>query len=105
MNLSGWLTRHVRLVLLLLGGLSLLGIISLFRLPVSIFPDLQIPRIIIAAEGGDAPTNGVLVSITKPIEETVSTVQGLTLVQSQTVRGSAGFTLTFADGTDMELAL
>lgn len=105
MNLSDWLVRHVRLVLLLVGGLCLIGAISIFQLPVAIFPDLKIPRIIMAAEGSDAPTENILVSVTKPIEEAVSTVPGLKLVQSQTVRGSAGFTLTFVDGTDMEITL
>lgn len=105
MNFFRWLQQHVRLVLLVVGGLCALGGFIAANLPVAIFPDLKIPRIIMAAEGGDAPAENILVSVTKPIEDAVSTVPGLRLVQSQTTRGSAGFTLTFEDGTDMDTTL
>jgi CzcA family heavy metal efflux pump len=105
MNIYRWIQHHVRLVVLIVGSLCILGGYLSTRLPVAIFPTLQIPRIIIAAEGTDAPAQTILIGVTKPIEEAVSTVPGLLLVQSQTVRGSAGFTLTFADGTDMDTTL
>lgn len=100
-----WLSHHVRALMLLVGGLCLLGVYLVFRLPVAIFPDLTVPRIIVAAEGGDAPAENILVGVTKPLEEAFGSVQGLRLVQSQTTRGSAGFTLTFEDGTDMDKTL
>lgn len=100
-----WASHHVRSVILIVGALCLLGLYISTHLPVSIFPDLTVPRIIIAAEGGDAPSQTILVTVTRPIEQAVSAVPGLLLVQSQTVRGSAGFTLTFEDGTDMNTAL
>src|SRR5579862_3948402 len=100
-----WLTEHVRGLMLLVGGLCVLGGLLAFRLPVAIFPTLAIPRIIVAAEGSDAPSQNVLVGVTRPLEEAFSGVPGLTLVESQTTRGSAGFTLTFQDGTDMDKTL
>ena len=105
MNAFDWVAKHARAIGLIVLGLTILGAITAVTLPVSIFPTLTIPRIIIAAEGGDAPASSILVSVTKPIEDAVSTIPGLRLVQSQTVRGSAGFTLTFADGTDMAQTL
>lgn len=105
MSALEWLSHHIRAVLLLVGGLCLLGVYLVSKLPVAIFPDLTVPRIIIAAEGGDAPAQNILVSVTKPLEEGFSSIPGLKLVQSQTTRGSAGFTLTFEDGTDMAVAL
>jgi len=59
----------------------------------------------IAAEGGDAPAQTVLVSVTRPLEQALSTIPDLELMQSQTTRGSAGFTLTFKWGTDAQQAL
>jgi len=105
MSAIEWLSHHIRGILLVVAGLSALGIYLVFKLPVAIFPDLTVPRIIVAAEGGDAPSENILVSATKPLEEAYSSIPGLKLVQSQTVRGSAGFTLTFVDGTDMAYAL
>lgn len=105
MSFFDWSHRHFRAVSLLVLGLAVLGGLTALVLPVAIFPNLTVPRIIIAAEGGDAPAQNILVGVTKPIEDALSTVPGLLLVQSQTVRGSAGFTLTFVDGTDMQAAL
>lgn len=105
MSLFEYARRHVRALLLIVGGLCILGGYVAFHLPVAIFPDLTIPRIVIAAEGGDAPADNILITVTRPIEEAVSTVPGLRLVQSQTTRGSAGFTLTFAWGSDMATTL
>ena len=105
MNLFHHSSHHVRALALVVGGLCLLGFIIVMNLPVAIFPDLTIPRIIIAAEGGDAPTDTVLLTVTKPIEESISSVPGLKVVQSQTTRGSAGFTLTFQWGANMDATL
>jgi CzcA family heavy metal efflux pump len=105
MTAQQWLSHHVRGLMLVIGGLALLGIYLIPHLPVAIFPDLAVPRIIIAAEGGDAPANNILVSVTKPLEEAFSSVPGLRLETSQTTRGSAGFFLAFQDGTDMAATL
>jgi CzcA family heavy metal efflux pump len=105
MSLLDFVTRHVRAVVLGVCGLCALGALIGLHMPVAIFPNLTIPRIIMAAEGGDAPTESVLIGVTLPIEQAVSTIPGLTLAQSQTTRGAAGFTLTFADGTDPNWAL
>lgn len=105
MSALHWLTHHIRGIMLVVAGLCTLGIYLVFKLPVAIFPDLTVPRIIIAAEGGDAPAQNILIGVTKPLEEAYSSIPGLKLEESQTVRGSAGFTLTFADGTDMDQAL
>lgn len=105
MNALRWLTHHVRALMLVIAGLCLLGVYLVLKLPVAIFPDLAVPRIIVAAEGGDAPAENILISVTKPLEEAFGSIPGLQLEQSQTTRGSAGFTLTFQDGADMASAL
>ncbi len=105
MSALDWLIRHVRAVGLLVVGLCLLGVFAATNLPLAIFPNLTVPRIIVAAEGGDAPSENVLVSVTKPLEEAFSSIPGLKLEESQTTRGSAGFTLTFQDGSDMNVVL
>ena len=98
---TSWITHHVRAIMLVIAGLCALGIMAMLRLPVAIFPDLTVPRIIIDAEGSDAPAQNVLVSVTKPLEEAFSSLPGLKLESSQTTRGSVGFFLNFQDGTDM----
>src|SRR5690349_21452109 len=47
----------------------------------------------------------MLFSVTRPIEEAVSIVPGVTRVRSRTIRGSDEISITFADNTDMIYAL
>jgi CzcA family heavy metal efflux pump len=47
----------------------------------------------------------VLFSITRPIEEVVSVVPGVTRVQSKSIRGGTEINVTFSESTDMQYAL
>ncbi|MCW3096739.1 MAG: Cation/multidrug efflux pump, partial [Chthonomonadaceae bacterium] len=62
-------------------------------------------RITIAGQAGDNPIQTTLGQLTRPLEAAVSTVPGVSRVRSTTARGSVSLDVTFADGTDMQLAL
>src|SRR3954463_8063267 len=47
----------------------------------------------------------MLFSVTRPIEEAVSIVAGVTRVRSRTIRGATEISITFSDATDMTYAL
>src|SRR5205807_6858366 len=47
----------------------------------------------------------MLFTVTRPIEEAVSIVPGVTRVRSRTIRGATEISITFADNTDMIYAL
>ena len=47
----------------------------------------------------------VLFSVTRPIEEAISVVPGVTKVQSRSIRGGSETNITFAPQTDMTFAL
>src|SRR5262249_9354711 len=74
-------------------------------LPISDFPDTTFPRIVIGVDNGVAPIDQMLVGITRPIEEAVSSVPGLQTVRSITSRGSAEIDLFFEWNSDMVLTL
>src|SRR2546430_10856877 len=57
------------------------------------------------AEGSTLGARQVVFSITRPIEEAVSVVPGVTRVRSHTIRGATEIAITFAPGTDMAYAL
>lgn len=103
LSLFVWHNRKAAMTLVLI--LCLLGVYFAGHLPVAIFPQLTIPRVSVSADAGDIPIETTLVQITRPLEAAVSTVPGVTKVLSTTSRGSAGLDVTFADGTDMQLAL
>ena len=100
-----WFQRLSRPILFLIVTLTLVGGYLAFTIPVSVFPNTDFPRIVIGIDNGVMPINQMLVTITRPVEEAVNSVPGLTGVRSITSRGSAEVDLFFSWGTDMILTL
>ena len=98
---SYWFARHSRSVIFLILTLALLGGYLAFTIPVSVFPSTNFPRILIAVDNGVMPIDQMMVTITRPIEETVNSVPGLLVVRSITSRGSAEIDLFFRWDVDM----
>jgi CzcA family heavy metal efflux pump len=98
---SYWVTRHSRSVIFLILTLALLGGYLAFTIPVSVFPSTNFPRILIGVDNGVMPIDQMMVTITRPIEETVNSVPGLLQVRSITSRGSAEVDLFFRWDVDM----
>ena len=93
--------QHHRFVYLAVGLLSAAGIWSALHLPSAIYPELSFPRITIVVQGSSLGTRQVVFAITRPIEEAVSIVPGVTRVQSRSIRGGGEINVTFASNTDM----
>src|ERR1700740_1346958 len=100
-----WFHRLSRPILFLIVTLTLVGGYLAFSIPVAVFPTTDFPRIVIGVDNGVTPIDQMLVTITRPIEEAVNSVPGLTGVRSITSRGSAEVDLFFDWGSDMILAL
>jgi CzcA family heavy metal efflux pump len=98
---SYWFARHSRSVIFLILTLALFGGYLAFTIPVSVFPSTNFPRILIAVDNGVMPIDQMMVTITRPIEETVNSVPGLLQVRSITSRGSAEVDLFFRWDLDM----
>ncbi|MEO6983140.1 MAG: efflux RND transporter permease subunit, partial [Edaphobacter sp.] len=66
-----------------------------------VFPTTDFPRVIISLDNGVMPIDQMLVSVTRPVEAWVSSVQGLQNVRSITSRGTAEIDLFFDWNVDM----
>ena len=104
-SLFDFLAAQRRFIYLVVGLLSAGGIYTALRLPSAIYPELGFPRVLVVAEGSSLGARQMLFTVTRPIEEAVSIVQGVTRVRSRTIRGSVEISVTFADNTDMIYAL
>ena len=98
---SYWFARHSRSILVLIVTLAIVGIYVAFSIPVSVFPDTNFPRILIAVDNGVMPIDQMMVTVTRPLEEAVNSVPGLQQVRSITSRGSAEIDLFFNWNVDM----
>src|SRR6267143_3284588 len=96
-----WFSRHSKPVIFVILILALVGGYLAFRIPVAVFPATNFPRILIAVDNGVMPTDQMMVTITRPIEEAVNSVPGLSEVRSITSRGSAEIDLFFNWNVDM----
>jgi multidrug efflux pump subunit AcrB len=96
-----WIARHSRPVIFLIITLALLGMYLAFIIPVSVFPETNFPRVLIAVDNGVMPIDQMMVTITRPVEEAVNSVPGLLTVRSITSRGSAEIDLYFRWDVDM----
>ena len=101
MNLGRIISSQKRAVLLVIALLSIGGLVALARIPRALFPQTDFPRIIIVAENGVAPAQQTLVSVTRPIEEAMSGIPGISRIKSTTARGSAEIDLFFDWKTDV----
>jgi CzcA family heavy metal efflux pump len=104
-SLFDLLAAQRRFVYLVVALLSAGGIYAALRLPSAIYPELAFPRVLIVAQGSSLGARQMLFTVTRPIEETVSIVPGVTRVSSRTIRGATEISITFADNTDMAYAL
>ncbi len=98
---SYWFARHSRSILVLIITLAIVGVYVAFTIPVSVFPDTNFPRILIAVDNGVMPIDQMMVTVTRPLEEAVNSVPGLRQVRSITSRGSAEIDLFFDWNVDM----
>jgi CzcA family heavy metal efflux pump len=99
------LAEQRRFIYLAVALISAAGIWAALHLPSAIYPELTFPRIVIVAEGSALGARQVVFAITRPIEEAISVVPGVTRVRSRSIRGSAEIDVTFAPTADMVYAL
>ena len=85
-----WTARHGKPIIFVILTLVAVGAYLALTIPVAVFPEVDFPRVVVGVDNGVAPIDQMLVTVTRPIEEVLNTVQGLELIQSITSRGSAG---------------
>src|SRR5215472_15502538 len=99
------LRRHAAAVWFATFALVALGVASALSMPSSIYPEVEFPRIVVVARTGGAPSDVFLTSVTRPLEQTLTTVLGVQRIRSKTIRGATEISLQFAPNTDMWRAL
>ena len=93
------LSTVISIILLLLGGLSL------YTLPVTLFPDIAPPSVQVTALYPGANAEVVARSVATPLEEAINGVENMTYMTSNSSNdGSMTLTVFFKQGTDPDIA-
>lgn len=101
MKVSNWIQSHRRSILFMLTAFGIAGFFCSFSLPVSLFPKVNFPRVVVSIEAGDRPAERMAIEATWPVEEAVRSVPGVRSVRSATSRGAADISINFEWGQDM----
>jgi CzcA family heavy metal efflux pump len=96
-----WVSRFSRTIVFFAIVLTVTGIYLVFKVPISVFPETDFPRVVIAIDNGVMPVEQMEVTITRPLEDAVNSVPYLQRVRSTTSRGSAEISLFFGWNADM----
>ncbi|UFJ40855.1 efflux RND transporter permease subunit [Brevibacillus humidisoli] len=80
----------------------ILGIISLTRIPIDLYPDIEIPTAAVITSYSGVGPEEIENLITKPVENAISTVAGLKSLRSTSREGSSMVMAEFDYGTDMD---
>src|SRR5665213_1301155 len=98
------LTRRARAIWFAVLLLTLGGLAGALKLPVSLFPHIDYPRVRVTIDAGDRDADQMAAQITRPIEIALRAVPGVTRIRSTTSRGTAEVALNFSWGQDMVAA-
>ena len=91
--------------MLVVASFALAGFLFIFKIPISIFPQTDFPRIIVLVDNGIAPVDVQMLTVTRPIEEAIRLVPGITDVRSVTARGSSEISVFFRWDVDIHDSL
>jgi len=83
----------------------LIGIIAYLQLPVSLYPPVALPTIVVNATFPGATPQVVAETVATPLEEQINGVEDMLYMESQsTLNGGLQITITFRLGTDLDRA-
>ncbi|PKR47318.1 efflux RND transporter permease subunit [Thalassospira povalilytica] len=83
----------------------LAGLIAMWRLPISEYPEVVPPSIVVEAKFPGANPAEIAETVASPLEEQINGVEGMLYVNSlATTDGNLSLTVTFEIGTDPDLA-
>ncbi len=104
MNVSApFIIRPIATTLLMI-GLTLLGLVSYFMLPIAGVPQVDIPTIRVSASLPGANAETMATSVATPLEGQLSTISGVTSITSESSLGEMQIQVEFDLGRSIESA-
>lgn len=94
-------TDHALAIAFISFALCAAGVFCARTMPSSVFPETNFPRVVVLVDNGVMPTEEMMATVTRPIEEALKDIPGAVTVRSGTGRGSAEVNVFFNWEVDM----
>ena len=105
MNLTRSSLKNPAAVLVILTLIILFGIISIFKLPIQLTPEIEQPQITTFSGWRQAAPEEIESMFIEPLENAVNHTPGALEVNTNINQGGGAINLTFAVGADMQQAM
>src|SRR5262252_10572543 len=105
MESLSWSSRSPIGVIVISVFIGLIGLLSLSRLPLQLFPDVNRPELSIRMGWRSASPEEVESELLEPLENVMQGLPGVEEIDGNAFVGGANINLKFALGTDMKSAL
>jgi HAE1 family hydrophobic/amphiphilic exporter-1 len=97
------LKRPVTIIVIII-ILTMLGTIAAIKLPLQLFPDMSFPNLYIFAPYPSSSPEEINQKITKPLEDALSTINGVKSVKSTSSSSTSSVRIEFETGKNMDIA-
>ncbi len=100
-GVGAFAVRHRLAIAFITVAACVAGVLCALRMPSSVFPQTNFPRVVILVDNGVMPADEMMAAITRPIEEAMKDIPGSINIRSTTGRGSAEISVFFNWQVDM----
>ncbi|MBB5021159.1 efflux RND transporter permease subunit [Desulfurispira natronophila] len=104
MNISSTAVKRPISTIMVVMVAVFFGLMSLYRLPIDLMPDITFPTLTVVTSYDDASPEEVERLVTIPMERSLAIISGIETINSTSSRGSSVIRLSFAWGTDLDVA-
>src|ERR1700751_4943373 len=100
--MSRFSIRNPYFVVVICLALSIIGAVSVVRMPVDLFPAINLPEVVVATFYSGMPPEDIETDITNPLERFFTQASGMDHMESRSLLGISIIKAYFQPGTDAD---
>ncbi len=103
--MSGFAIRYPFFILMVCLAIAVVGVTTVARMPVDLFPDINIPVVVVATFYNGMPPEQIESNITNPFERFFTLGSGIDHIESRSLTGVSLIRIYFQPGTNADAAV